>query len=323
MTAVLIIAAALATLAAALFAGYENGIYALSHVRLRYRLSLGDARARTVERLFSRPQTLLSGLLLAQNIVVYFATAVVTALFERGGMPQAELVSTVILAVFFFIAVEAIPKNIFRRGADTLVYAFARPLSWVLVALWPLQLVLRGVTALIRKIGAGEADVFNPFFTRERLAFYLREGQSEGLLSKYQVELTSNILRGERAGVTRAMVPLEKAVAVPAEMKVSEFDALAREKRFARYPVYRDRLDNVIGVLNIYDCYLAGKPEATAADLMRPAALIPADLHVTEALRRLREARTPMGIVADKTHSLGLVTMKDCVEEIVGELYAW
>ena len=323
MTAVLLILAALSACAASVIAGYENGVYALSHIRLRYRLSIGDPKARIVERLLAHPQRLLTTLLISLNMVVYLTTAIVTGVLESMGVVWAETVATFGLAVFFFIFVEAIPKNIFRRAADTLVYVFARPVAWLTVALWPVELVMRGITGLVRRIGAGETDVFNPFFTRERLAFYLREGQTGGVLSQYQVQLTSNILRGERATVARAMVPLDKAALVPAEATREEFLALARDKRFSRYPVYKGARERIVGIVNIYDCPPPGGCAGKIEDIMRPVYFFPGDLHATESLRRMREARTPMGIVGDGTRALGLVTMKDCIEEIVGELYAW
>jgi CBS domain containing-hemolysin-like protein len=323
MTALLICAALAATACGAIAAGFENGIYALSQVRLRYRLSLGDKRARVVKELLDAPQQLLAGVLILQSVAVYAATAVVTSLLQEMGVAWAELASTLALAVLFFIVVEAVPKNVFRRAADTLVYALAPPLKLGLYALRPAEAAIGGMARIIARLGKAPSEAFDPFFTRERLAFYLRAGQTEGILSKYQIELTQNILRGEKATVSRAMLPLEKVAAIPAEATQRDFAEISHQYRFSRYPVYRGARDNIVGVINVYDCLTPETCEFKIDALLRPMASFSLEVHVTEALRAMTEKRQPMGVVVDKGRTVGIVTVKDCMEEIVGELYAW
>jgi CBS domain containing-hemolysin-like protein len=321
---VLLGALALVSMAvAAVVSGFETGIYALSHIRLRYRLSINDARARTVEKILAAPQEFLIGVLVAQNAAVYFTTAVASALLEKTGLAWASGWSTVILAVIFFICVEATPKNVFRRAADVLVYPLAKPFAYGFALLRPAGMILGGITRLARRVAKAPEEISDPFFTRERLAFHLREGQTEGILSTYQVELTQNILRGERVTVARAMVPIEKVAALSRDTTIGAFNALSRASRYARYPVFEGSRENMVGVVNIYDCYLDGDCSLSVAPLVRPAVLFAPDVLVTEAIKRLSESRQPMGVVADKGRALGIVTLKDCIEEIVGELYDW
>lgn len=323
MTVVLGLLALLSMAFAAVVSGFETGIYALSHIRLRYRLSINDVRARTAERILAAPQEFLIGVLLAQNAAVYFTTAVVSALVEESGLAWAGGWSTVALAVVFFICVEATPKNVFRRAADVLVYPLAKPFAHFSVLLRPAGRALGTITRLARRMARTPDEVTDPFFTRERLAFHLREGQTEGILSEYQVELTGNILRGEKVTVARAMVPMERVAAASRDSTISEFRELTRTSRFARYPVFEGERENVTGVANIYDCYLDRDCSVSIGPLVRPAAYFAPDVRVTDAIKRLSESRQPMGIVADKGRALGIVTLKDCLEEIVGELYDW
>jgi len=317
------VSAVVAVFIAAVNSGFEVGIYSLSRVRLRYRLMRGEAGARALDGLLHRPERLICAVLVMQNLAVYFVTAVFASALEETGVQWAEVWSTLVLAVVFFILVEAVPKNIFRHAADVLVYPLARPFRWLLVILAPAVLFLRGISHLVVRIGGGRAAHFDPFFTRERLAFYMREGQSEGVLSRYQVELTQNILRGEEATVERAMVPMEEVAVVPEEVSWPDFQRIAREKGFSRYPVYRGEKENITGILNIFDCHRVQSETADLRALIRPPARFSPDVHVAEALRILRESRRPMGIVERDGRAIGIVTLKDCVEEIVGELYEW
>jgi len=312
-----------AILIAAINSGFEVGVYSLSRVRLRYRLQLGDPKARALEGLLHKPEQLISAVLVIQNLNVYFVTAVFAAMLQEAEVPWAQAWSTVVLAVVLFMVVEAIPKNIFRHAADVLVYPLARPYQWILVVLSPAVIFLRAVTHLVVRLGGGREAQFDPFFTRERLAFYMREGHSEGVLSKYQVELTQNILRGEQVRVERAMVPLDEVAAVPEDITWEGFRRIARERGFSRYPVFRGERENVIGILNIYDCHVVETDTVDLRAMIRPPARFEGGMHVTEALKVLREGRRPMGIVEREGRAMGIVTVKDCVEEIVGELYEW
>ncbi|MCD6404621.1 MAG: DUF21 domain-containing protein [Planctomycetes bacterium] len=323
MTLLWLIAAFVAMCAAAVNSGFEVGIYSFSRIRLRYRLSGADVRAKALAALVGRPERLISGILIAQNITVYFVTAVVTSLLEDAGVRWAQGWSTLVLAVVFFVFVEAVPKNTFRRAGDVLVYPLARPYRYILLVLKPAVLFLTGVTRLVLHIGGGSEADFDPFFTRERLAFYMREGHSEGVLSKYQVDLAQNILRGEHVTVARAMVKMDDVAAVPATISWEDFRQIARSRGFSRYPVYGDKREEITGILNIYDCYVVERGERRLEEVIRPVVYFRPDAHVTEALKILRDARQPMGIVTDNGSALGIVTIKDCVEEIVGELYEW
>lgn len=323
MTLFWLASAVVATFCAAIVAGFENGVYALSHIRLRYRLSIQDPRAIVLQKLLDEPQRLISGILLTQNTAVYFSTAIVTSLLQGLGVKRAPVVSTLLLAVVFFIVVEAVPKTVFRRAADTLVYVLARPVTLVLTVFRPGEVALRAVTGIVKRLAKGADGIFDPSFTRERLAFYLREGHSEGILSEYQVKLTNNILRGQKATVGRAMVALESVPAVSSDATLEEFAETARRNRFSRYPVYEGAKDNIIGVVNIYDSLVDAKNSGSIRGVIRHPVHFAADVHVTEAIRVMSEERQPMAVVTDGRRAIGIVTLKDCLEEIVGELYAW
>jgi putative hemolysin len=323
MTALLLTAAFLAMCMAAVNSGFEVGIYSFSRIRLRYRLDAGHPGAKALSNLIEKPEKLISGILVAQNATVYFVTAVVASVIEGWGIPWAEAWSTLSLAIIFFIFVEAVPKNVFRASADSLVYPLSPVYRWVLIIMSPAVVALRAVTHIVVRLGAGRSTASDALFTRERLAFYMREGQSEGVLTRYQLELTHNILRGENITVKRAMIPLERVAAVPAGVSWDEFRAFAVEKGFSRYPVFAEGGGKIAGILNLYDCYNVERERINLPGMMREAVEFEPETHVTEALRTLRERRQSMGVVTVDGAAAGIVTVKDCVEEIVGELYEW
>lgn len=323
MTTALVILAIVAMVAAAVNSGFEVGVYSLSRVRLRYRLLRGLRGARALDELLKRPERLISGILVAQNAAVFFVTATVTSTLEHSGVPWARGCSTLALSVVFFIFVEAVPKNVFRHAADVLVYPLAPFYRWLLAVLAPAVTLLRAVSRFVIRLGSSGDEAFESVFTRERLAFYMREGESEGILSQYQVELTQNILRGEKVTVARAMVPLEEVAAVGEDICAGEFMSFAAEHGFSRYPVYGADRENITAVLNIYDCRVVESTEEDLRRFMRAPVVFRGDTHVIEAIKALRESRQGIGVVVEGSKARGIVTLKDCVEEIVGELYEW
>jgi putative hemolysin len=135
--------------------------------------------------------------------------------------------------------------------------------------------------------------------------------------------MAENILRLESLTVESAMTPLEQVTMLPADAARDEMLEVMRLHRYSRIPVYGEDRRHIVGVVNVIDV-VTGRADACVADLRRDVLSIPGDESVAEALRQLRDAREQIAIAVDADErALGLLTIKDLVEEIVGELDAW
>ena len=327
------VAALAAVLVAALANGMETGVYRVNRVRLRLRASEGDRRARALIGLLGDVRGLIIVCLVVYNTGVYVATAFMTNLIAHAGWAESpagvEILSTVILAPLFFVFTDVLPKSLFTYEADRWMVYFGGVLRGVHDLLHGLGLVpaLKGASTLVLRVARGRGGArANPFHPRQRLRAYLREGAAEGVLTGYQDELVERVLALRERQVCDVMIPLTHVTSVEAGTDREHFVEHLRAHSFSRVPVWEGRHDHVVGIVHIQDMLAAA--EAEAFDLKRLASAEPLcvapDMPVSQAMFRMRAARAAMAIVVGpRDRAVGIITIKDLVEEIVGELAVW
>lgn len=314
---------ALALIFSFLYSATETGFYCLNRIRLRYRQERGWWTAKTISRLLDDPQGLLCTILIGNNIANYAATAAFTYTVEKN-LPhlKAELVTTLILAPFLMIFCEIIPKSIAQRQADSLLYKVVPATQVSSMLFYPLVILLKGISKLPQLFLKGVEVKESPFFHPQRLSLLLEEGTEGGAVSLYQNMMARNIMALGNIPVKKVMIPLEVVTMAPDTVGPETLKDLAREKKFSRVPIYERDRSKVVGIVTLLDFLREGKDEVRS--FVRPTTYLEADLPVDDALLRLRRAKQRMGIVTDGDgRAVGIVTIKDLVEEIVGELSVW
>ena len=326
MTAVVLIATFLLVvffvLLEGFFSGSETGIYVLNRVRLRLRAEAGQPEARRLRGLLADTRGLITTALVGTNLCVFATSALVTRLLATR-VERTAFISTLILSPMLFIFAEVVPKNLFRRHADVLMYRTARGLRLSAAAFKPLVLVLKAVTSVWELILGKQLEPADPLRSRERLLSLLMTGAEQGILTPYQHDIAGNILRVASVSVERVMIPFARVAAVDAPVEPAAVVGVLSARGHSRYPV-RAPDGSIEAILDVTAYLLAWRREGRTDAGFRPVVPIPAGTPVPRALEILQAARHPMGIVAEPTgRPLGIVTVKDLVEEIVGELGEW
>lgn len=302
----------------AIYSGAETGLYTLSRVRLDVRTAEGDRRALSLNRLVARPALMLSVLLLANNICNYLSSYGLAGLLSAAGFTPGEsvIINTLILVPLLFIFGEVLPKDLFRQNTDRWSYSCAgllegtrRVLTWTGLA--PL------VAAVGRRLGHNDSTIVP---ARQRMASLLREGMSIGVLTESQTELVDRALLLRDRPVIDEMIPwaLVKTIATRADASVQA--EMATRQSHTRLPVIDDQ-GQITGVVSVIDLLL--HPKTPLAEQIEPAVVISSDLTVQEAMARLRDHQASMAIIDDGDTPKGIVTMKDLVEVLIGELTEW
>ncbi len=313
------------------YSGAETGLYCLNRLRLRLAAHRRDPAARRLQTLMEDQPGLLVTTLLGTNVANYLAPACLTAVFLRaladtpGGERLAEAYTTLILTPVVFIFGEIVPKNLFQRQADRFMPRLAAFLAgsrrlFAATGLIGLQRRLSGFVSRRLHLGPASGAACH---SRHGLYQMLREGVAAGALSHTQgfilerVPLLPSIVLGAVMVPRNRMVVLRRGDTRPAAA------AVLRTARHSRFPVVGDDPRRVLGEVHLLDL-LGAAPAATAGELMRPPLELRPDLPVVEALSILQRERRRMAVVVDKWgNAVGLVTVKDLVEEVVGELSAW
>lgn len=327
-TLLMILGLLLAVFASGLFSGLEMGIYSLNTMRLNLLADRGNKAAKRLRPFMSRYETLVSSALIGTNIADYVATACMTAalLHMSVGARQAELYATAVVTPLILVFGNILPKERFRVATDQWMY----PLSWFVVT-WTRLTQWTGLPAALSWLGRALLSVLDPsraaserdLLPRARMMRGLREGMERGGLSELQREAFERVMRLSGMRVNAVMVPLARAAMIPETIRREDFLRIARMAHFSRLPVYRRQTRDVIGVVHVFD--VLADPEARPVTehmreihTMRPNETVPA------ALRQMQQAGQTMAVVKNlQGQCIGLLTIKDLVEEIVGEIEVW
>jgi len=232
----------------------------------------------------------------------------------------AEWYALVAGTVLLFVLGDTVPKTVFHRLAETLTYRMGWAIS---VADWAFK-----VTGLSYFMRAAAWLVMLPVRRRQstvavesRLADVFAEGQASGVLTHMQAVMVDRVMHIADVTLADVMVPIRKAICIRRDTTGEVLMRVIRKHNYSRVPVLGDAGD-VVGILDVYDV-LIGEPVAAPAERMTPPMKLPADMAVTEALFAMRRERNMMAVAQKDAKPVGIVTIKDLVEEIVGELEEW
>lgn len=307
-----------------LFSGMETGIYTLNRVRLTVRGGRGEPAAMRLQRFIRQPFRLLSTILVGNNIANFLGSFGIAAILTGFGLSQWEtvVINALILMPILFVFGETLPKDLFRTNADVWTYRISPFLAvcWALFTWTLIAPLVEQVGKFAARLVGGEVEA--PTTARARVSQLLREGEGAGLLNEMQTTLADRALNFGTRTVAGEMIPWKNVITLPVE--ASGADRMARLQRVnhTRLPVV-ERDGTVVGVVSLLDIVL--NAERPTRDLVEDPVLLNGDLHVPRALQMLRAKRQAMGIVVDaRTQKpIGIVTLKDLVEPLTGELAAW
>lgn len=305
-------------LASGLFSGAETGAYQFNRTRHRLALADGNSRANLVQLLTSDLTAFVVVCLVGTNLANGLVSFSATLAFTHWDIGSPELISTLTVAPLLFIFGELAPKELFRRHADRLVYTCAPLLRLSSLLFWPLTRALGLVTWVLRGLGLNADEDHDQ--REERLRQAIAAGTEGGTLTEYQATLARNIFSLRSRRVMHAMIPMDRVDSLEASTDLEAGRRRATSKARGHYPVYRHKVEKVVGVVDLYDLLFEERPGLTIRNYVKDPLFVSPYEKVAEALVRLRQARVNLAIVTNGGEALGIITIKDLVEEITGEL---
>ncbi|MBT3200297.1 MAG: DUF21 domain-containing protein [Phycisphaerales bacterium] len=306
----------------AIYCGMETGIYVLNKVRLDLHAEEKHHAATRLKTILANPNNTLAVLLIGTNIAAYITTFAISAMFLLAGAGhQTEWFTIATATPLLFVLGESVPKNVFQRTGESLVYR----LTWVLrissilfnaLALAPL---VRGFAWCCLKCLPDQPDPEGS--GRQYLLTVVADSAASGVLTHNQTVMADRVMHIGRIKLAQIMTPIENVATIAPDAGRDELLASLGGNDFSRLPVVAPG-GEITGVINIYDMLL-DESVAQPADVMTDPPHLSGQTTVTEALYQMRQANAPMAIVTDDLQHVGIVTIKDLVEEVVGELSAW
>lgn len=307
-----------------LFAISETSVIGLSKIRLRHMVSKGVKRAQNVQNLATKLDRFLAAILIGDNFVNTAISAIVTAVCTPiFGFGLGTIIATFIATFFVLIFCEMTPKILATKHMEKSALFIAPIMEVLLKVLNPAVNFFIGISNFILRIFKVGPSNRSPLITEEELRLMIEVGKDEGVLSDEERKMLHRIFEFGDTKVGDVMVPKAKIVAVNIKTTPEELLNIFVEEGHARLPVYSGAKDNIIGIIYARDLLyiLRDKGLFLLQDLVHKAYYVPENMRVNELLRRFQTDKVQIAIVVDAAQkTLGLVTLEDLTEEIVGEI---
>lgn len=302
----------------------ETAIISLSKIRLRHMVANGIKHAKAVHSLVTKLDKFIIAILISNNFINILMSAIVTAFFVQALGVQLGVFTATFVAVFFILILCEITPKILAIKHTEKIALFAAPIWDIFIRIFqPVISVFSEVSNFILRILGVKPGKRSPLITQEELRLMIEVGKEEGVLSDEERKMLHRIFEFGDIRVRDVMAPIEKMVAVSIKSSPEELLDIFVEEGHARLPVFDSGKDNIVGIIYARDLLyvLRDKGLFLLQDLIRPPYFISANMRVNEVLRRFQAEKMQIAIVADENKkALGLVTLEDLVEEIVGEI---
>lgn len=320
-----------------------NGVFAMSEIALvtarRARLAKlaedGDGAAAIAVQLGEDPTRFLSTIQIGitsigilNGIVGEAALAGPLAVWLQGWGGDRDLseigATVLVVVVITYVSIvvgELVPKRIGQINPEGIARLVARPMNWLAILSRPFVLFLSNSTALLLRL-LGQRESRGPSVTEEEIHAMLVEGSAAGVIEKNEHDMVRNVFRLDDRQLGSLMVPRSEIVWLDIKRPLDENLAIITESDHARFPVCRDGLENIIGVLNARQ--LLGKTLRGSTpgldEKLQPAVYVPESLTGMELLEQFRSSGTHLVFVVDEYGEVqGMVTLQDLVESVTGE----
>jgi putative hemolysin len=326
-----LLAVAVLILLNAFFVAAEYGLVTARRTRIRELEEQGNRRARAVMQIVADPPRFIA----AMQLGVTATSLAIGALGEQALAKVFDpiLASVIALALAFLIITflhvvigELVPKGVALRHSETTALAVSAPVRGFFIALKPLIWVLQRSSELVlRMLGLEPPGDEDDVLSEAELKMVLDRSTRHGEIEQQEQEMLYKVFDFADKEVSAVMVPRPEVVALSVELPPEEALAAMIESPYTRYPVYRESLDQVVGILHVRDLISAltdrGIAGVQVEELVRPAHIVPETKDLAALLAEFRRTNQHMAIVVDEYGDLeGIVTLEDLLEEIVGEI---
>ncbi len=306
------------------FSGTETAFSCANKLRLKNMVALGKKHAKAVYAFAEEKyDKLVTVILIGNNIVNLTASAIGTVVFGKlliDSSLDSTTVSTVVMTVAVLIFGEITPKylaSIYPEKFCFFFYPLMQLFYWILT---PISFIFGGYKKLLSKIFKLKSD---DTVTDAELISLVKEAEEDGTLKEDESELVRSALEFDDLKVEDILVPRVDVVAVKYDSPMDEIMRTFRENTYSRLPVYKDKIDNIVGLIHerdFYNAYLNGEKDIASA--IQNIVFTSEYTHISTLLKQLQKQKIHMAAVSDEYGGLvGIVTLEDILEELVGEIW--
>jgi putative hemolysin len=307
-------------LLSAFFSGVETALFSLSRLRVKHLVRKKVRGARAVEKLKDQPQKLLITILIGNNLANIGASALATSIIFEISRSYAVSITTGIMTLIILVFGEITPKTLATKHSEQISLIVARPLQFLQTILSPVIFLFEGLTNLLTNLSGQKPK---PLVTEDEIETFVTVAEEAGQIKDAEKKMIHRIFRLDDLEAKDVMTPRNKIVAVSADDKVRAIAEVFHTEGYARLPVYKENLDHIKGVVHVIDAQEAilHRENALVGTIVRPILFVPESKKLDSLLKYFQRRKQHIAIVVDDFGTnVGLVTLEDVLEEIVGEI---
>jgi CBS domain containing-hemolysin-like protein len=307
-------------LLSAFFSATEIAFSSLNEIKLKHMIQNGHKRAKKTLELSENFDKVLTTILIGNNIVNIASASLATLIFIQYWGNAGVTISTAVMTVLVLVFGEITPKSIAKRIPESFALAVTYPLLLFMFILAPLNLIFNLWQKLMTKLFKFQES---PSITEDELLTYVSEAQQEGGINENEEEMIRNVIDFDDLKIEEIFTPRVKVVAVSVNETTKKITHAFRHYGFSRLPVYEGSIDHIIGVMNYKDYFnkvlLDRQP---VENIIKKPVFVTEYMKISHLLELLKVNKSHMAIVKDEYGgTLGIVTMEDILEEIVGDIF--
>ena len=302
------------------FSATETAFSSLNKTRLKTLIEKGNKRAELTYKLSENYDRLISTILIGNNIVNIALASIGTVFFVSIYKNSGATISTIVITLVVLIFGEITPKSMAKNNPEGFAMFSAPVIRFFVWLFWILNIMFTGWTKLISRLFKLENDTK---VSQEELLLFVEEVEQEGSLDEDEGELIRNAIEFNELDAEDILTHRTDLVALPVEAEKSEFAKTFHETKFSRLLVYKENIDNVVGIVHQKDFYTdEGITKESIEDIMTPPIFVMKNEKIDDLLKSLQSNKSHIAVVVDEFGgTYGIVTMEDILEELVGEIY--
>lgn len=316
----LIIALFVLVLLSGCFSASETAFSSANRIRLKSMALDGNKKAKKALLVLDKYDSILSTILIGNNIVNISAASIATLIFVRAMGEKGATVATLVTTVVVLIFGEVTPKSLAKESPEKFAMSTAGVFNILIKIFTPLNYLFTLWNKLIKKVFKLESDTS---ITEGEFLTMVDEAESDGGIDKQDSELIKNVIEFNDLDADEVLTPRAFLVAVSIDAKNNEIKEAFVENEYSRIPVFEDDIDNIVGFIHQRDFYtyvLSGNKNLS--EIINPVIYVSPTMKISNILALLQQKHIHMAVVTDEFGGTdGIITMEDILEELVGEIY--
>ena len=315
----------------AFFVAAEYGLVTARRTRIVELQHQGDRRARDVLRITSDPPRFIAAMQLGVTLtslgIGALGEVALSRLFDKAISTVLAVIFAYLILTFLHVVIgELVPKGIALGHSEGTALFVSAPVRFFFIVMRPVVWFLEGATEIVLKwLGLKPPGADDDVLSEAELRMLVSRSTEHGEIEQQEQEMLYKVFDFADKEAKDVMVPRPEVVALSIDLPPEQCLEAVMDSPYTRYPVYRESLDNVVGILHVRDLFRAlrdrGMHEVKVEDIIRPAHIVPETKDLAALLAEFRRANQHMAIVVDEYGDMeGIVTLEDLLEEIVGDI---